>query len=320
MLRALPVQSHPDLLVGWERADDAGVVRLREDLALIQTVDFFTPIVNDPRDFGRIAAANALSDVYAMGGRPLTAMNLVCFPKDRLPKEVLREILLGGMEVIHEAGALLVGGHSVDDPELKYGLSVTGLVHPEKLVTNGGARPGDLLVLTKPLGTGILATAIKARMLSEEAQREAISWMRTLNKDASEAMEEIGVNACTDITGFGLLGHALEMARASNVGLRIWASKVPILKEALRMAMQGLVPAGTFANRNFCERSLKVEGEIPPHLLDCLADAQTSGGLLIAVPSRSHHLLREALAKKGVFQAWIGEVVAEDPGSITIAP
>lgn len=319
MLRALPVQNHPDLLVGWEKADDAGVVRLREDLALIQTVDFFTPIVNDPRDFGKIAAANALSDVYAMGGKPFTAMNLLCFPKDRLSKEVMKEILLGGMEVIHEAGAILVGGHSVDDPELKYGLSVTGLIHPGKLVTNAGAKPGDLLVLTKPLGTGILATAIKARMLSPEAEREAISWMGKLNKDASEAMQEVGVNGCTDITGFGLLGHALEMARASQVELRIWVSKVPILEEASKMAMQGLVPAGTFANRNYCEKSIRLEGEIPPHILDCLADAQTSGGLLIAVPRKSKRLLEEALARKGVFQAWIGEVVAEGQGSITLA-
>jgi selenide,water dikinase len=306
--------------VGWEKADDAGVVRLRDDLALIQTVDFFTPIVNDPRDFGRIAAANALSDVYAMGGRPLTAMNLVCFPKKRLPKEVLKEILLGGMEVIHKAQALLVGGHSVDDPELKYGLSVTGLVHPDKVVTNGGARPGDRLVLTKPLGTGILATAIKARMAPEDVEREAISWMTTLNREASEAMQEVGASGCTDITGFGLLGHALEMARASRVELTIRASRVPILRAALEMASQGLVPEGTFANRAYCEKSLRVEGVISPFLLDCLADAQTSGGLLISVPEASSLALDKAMERLGVFRAWIGEVTAEGQGSIRLLP
>jgi len=314
------VQASPDLLVGWEKADDAGVVRIREDLALIQTVDFFTPIVNDPRDFGRIAAANALSDVYAMGGRPLTAMNLVCFPKKGLPKEVLKEILLGGMEVIHKAEALLVGGHSVDDPELKYGLSVTGLVHPDKVVTNGGARPGDRLVLTKPLGTGILATAIKARMASEEAEREAVHWMTTLNREASEAMQEAGVNACTDITGFGLLGHALEMARASKVELTIKASKVPILKAALETASQGLVPEGTFANRAYCEKSMRLEGVISPFLLDCLADAQTSGGLLISVPQAVWAALDTAMEKRGIFHAWIGEVTGESEGSIRLLP
>lgn len=320
ILKDLPVQAHPDLMVGWEKADDAGVVRLREDLALIQTVDFFTPIVNDPRDFGRIAAANALSDVYAMGGRPLTAMNLVCFPRERLPKEVLKEMLLGGMELIHASGALLVGGHSVDDPELKYGLSVTGVVHPEKVVTNGGALPGDKLVLTKPLGTGILATAIKARMLPKEAEREAVSWMVTLNKDASEAMQEVGVHASTDITGFGLLGHALELARASKVRLLIHASRVPIIEAALEMAKQGLVPAGTFANRRFCERSVELQGNISPFLLDCLADAQTSGGLLISVSAQAAPSLEQALRRRGVFQAWIGEVVEDQQGTIKLLP
>ncbi len=314
----MPVQSSADLLVGWEKADDAGVVRIREDLALIQTVDFFTPIVNDPRDFGRISAANALSDVYAMGGRPITAMNLVCFPRDRLPKDVLKEILLGGMEVIHEAGALLVGGHSVDDPELKYGLSVTGVVDPRRVVTNGGAKPGDQLVLTKPLGTGILATAIKARMVSEAAEKEAIFWMSTLNRKASEAMQEVGVNACTDITGFGLLGHALEMARASQVELIITVSQVPILESALMLAKQGLVPGGTFANRSYCEKSLSQEGEISPFVLDCLADAQTSGGLLIAVPEASREDLDKAMETRGVFHAWIGQVGSPSEGSIRL--
>lgn len=320
ILKELPIQNHPDLLVGWEKADDAGVVRLTEEIALIQTVDFFTPIVNDPMDFGRIAATNSLSDIYAMGGRPLTAMNLVCFPKGQMPKEVLRDILLGGMEVIHRAGAFLVGGHSVDDPELKYGLSVTGIVHPDRVITNSGARPGDLLVLTKPLGTGILATAIKARMAPAEVERRVIGWMTTLNKEASEAMQEAEVDACTDITGFGLLGHALEMARASGVELVIRASQVPIMDSALEMAKMGLVPGGTFANKSYCERSVKIKGDISPYVLDCLADAQTSGGLLIAVPATSQEALERGLKKRGVFHAWIGEVTGEGEGLITLVP
>jgi selenide,water dikinase len=319
-LRDLPVEVHPDLLVGRETSDDAGVVRVREDLALIQTVDFFTPIVNEPRDFGRIAAANALSDVYAMGGKPLTAMNVVCFPQDRLPLEVLKEILLGGIEVVHEAGALLVGGHSVDDPELKYGLSVTGTVHPDRVITNRGARPGDLLILTKPLGTGILATAIKGRMLHREAREEAVQWMTALNREAAEAMQEVGVHACTDITGFGLLGHALEMAQASGVALEIHASRVPILESALEMARLGMIPAGTFANRRFCERSIQVSPEVDDLLLDCLADAQTSGGLLISVPEGHAKALHKALEARGVPHPEVGRVVDAPAGTLRVLP
>ena len=307
-------------MVGWETSDDAGVIRVREDLALIQTVDFFTPMVNDPKDFGRIAAANALSDVYAMGGRPLTAMNLVCFPRDHLPKEVLREILQGGLEKVHEAGALLVGGHSVDDPELKYGLSVTGLVHPDRVITNAGARPGDRLILTKPLGTGILATAIKARMLSPEAEREAVHWMSALNLDAAEVMQEVGAHACTDITGFGLLGHALEMAVASQVEIHLVVSRVPILPDALDMARMGMIPAATFANRNFCARSMSVEEGVDPVILDCLADAQTSGGLLMAVPPDRIEALHHGLEQRGVPQWEIGQVMGPAEDRIRVLP
>lgn len=293
---------------------------MREDLALIQTVDFFTPIVNDPADFGRVAAANSFSDVYAMGGRPLTAMNLVCFPKEGIPLEVLKEILRGGLEVIHQAGALLVGGHSVDDPELKYGLSVTGIIHPNDIVTNGGACPGDRLILTKPLGTGILATAMKARILPAEAQQEFIHLMTTLNREASEAMVEVGVNACTDVTGFGLLGHALEMAVASQVELEIWTSRVPILPSALEMARRGMIPGGTFANRNFCQSSISVEGDIDPVVLDCLADAQTSGGLLISVPEERVEALHQTLESRGVPHPEIGRVKDTSQGRIRLLP
>ncbi len=302
---------HPDLLVGKETSDDAGVVRLRKDLALIQTLDFFTPIVNDPKDFGKIAAANSLSDVYAMGGSPFTAMNIVCFPKDDLDKEVLKQILLGGLEVIHEAGALLVGGHSVDDPEIKYGLSVTGTIHPDKIITNAGAIPGDKLFLTKPLGTGVLATAIKGSLISKEAEQEAIKWMVQLNKDAAEAMQEAGVHACTDISGFGLLGHALEMASASRVSMVVYASKIPVIDSVFELAQMGMIPAGSFENRNFCASRVTVIEGVNKILVDIMADAQTSGGLLIAVPREKVDALIQKFEAKGVFFAEIGYVAEE---------
>ena len=264
-MQALPIQSHPDLLVGMETADDAGVYRLTSEIALIQTVDFFTPVVNDPYTFGQIAAANALSDVYAMGGRPLTALNIVCYPVKTVPKEVLQAILAGGLDKIHEAGALLVGGHSVDDTELKYGLAVTGLVHPEKVLTNGGARVGDRLILTKPLGTGVIATAMKGRLASPEAEAEAIRVMTTLNRLPAACLEIPTVHAVTDITGFGLLGHALEMATASHVEITFFAHQVPVLAAAREYAALGLVPGGSFANRRFCEKHLQVAtGHRPP--------------------------------------------------------
>jgi len=315
------VIGHPDLLVGRETSDDAGVFRIRQDLALIQTVDFFTPMVNDPGDFGRIAAANALSDVYAMGGVPLTAMNIVCFPKDDQPREVLKEILLGGLEVIRESGAVLVGGHSVDDPEIKYGLSVTGTVHPDKVITNGGCRPGDLLILTKPLGTGILTTAIKGKFLPPGAEQEAIRWMRMLNREAAEVMQETGCHACTDITGFGLLGHALEMAVASGVTIELAAGRVPVLPAVLDMARMGMVPAGSFANRKFCAKAVRVDGRVDPILVDILADAQTSGGLLIAVAEDKADRLRHGLTDRGILGATVGRVTtADEQGTLRIVP
>lgn len=284
------------------------MVRVREDLALIQTLDFFTPIVDDPRTFGRIAATNSLSDVYAMGGVPLTAMNIVCFPKKDLPLDVLREVLLGGHEIIEEAGALLVGGHSVEDPELKYGLSVTGTVDPSRVVTNDGARPGDRLILTKPLGTGVLATAIKGGMAPPGAEAEAVRWMTTLNKDAAEAMQEVGVNACTDITGFGLLGHGLEMARGSGVTIELDTSTIPIIEGVKELALMGMIPGGSFANKSYCERSVVVDDAVAPLVIDLLADAQTSGGLLIAVAEQRADALHEALEGRQVPHPEIGLV------------
>lgn len=302
-----------------ETADDAGVYRLTEEIALIQTVDFFTPIVNDPYTFGQIAAANSLSDVYAMGGRPLTALNIVCFPSKTVPKEVLRAILAGGLDKIHEAGALLVGGHSVDDTELKYGLAVTGVVHPQRVLANAGARPGDRLILTKPLGTGIIATAMKGRAASPEAETQAVAVMTALNRTAAECLEGFAVHAVTDITGFGLLGHSLEMATGSGVELTLSTSRVPVLPAAREYAAMGLVPAGTFANRNFCEKSLKVAPGLDAVTLDLLADAQTNGGLLIAVMAEQAADLLACLHDRGVVAATlIGEVTAAGPGTIRL--
>jgi selenide, water dikinase len=319
ILNGLAFRKDPNLLVGIETSDDAGVYRLTPDIALIQTVDFFTPIVNDPYDFGRVAAANSLSDVYAMGGKPLTAMNIVCFPIREMDKMILRSILEGGLEIIHRAGAIMVGGHSIEDPELKYGLSVTGIVHPERFLTNAGSRPGDLLVLTKPLGTGILATALKGRMLDEPTARKITEIMADLNKDAAEVMEDVGVNACTDITGFGLLGHALEMAKASNVGMRIYADKVPVIPEALTSASVGMVPVGSHLNQKFCAQHLDISSSINRLLVDIFADAQTSGGLLISVPGpKCNELVEKLQDRKTPSANIIGEVLTEPAKVIQI--
>jgi selenide,water dikinase len=315
----LPAETDLNVIVGRDTNDDAGVYRLTEDLALVQTLDFFTPIVNDPYDFGRIAAANALSDVYAMGGRPITAMNIVCFPVQRMDKEILREILRGGMEKVHEAGAALVGGHSVDDVELKYGLSITGVVSPKRVLTNAGAQPGDLLILTKPLGTGILATAVKAGLASPQAQKRAIEVMATLNKTAAEVMMAYPVHACTDITGFGLLGHGLEMALASKVTLSIDSQKIPLLPEVFDHTGMGLVPAGSYANLSFCSHQVHQSESVDPILLDIIADAQTSGGLLIAVLKEHAQSLLNDLKAHGVEDAaLIGEALDRSEGVIAL--
>jgi len=296
------------------------VYKISDEVALIQTIDFFTPIVDDPYWFGQIAAANAFSDVYAMGGRPLTAMNVVCFPVKEMPISVLQEILRGGLDKIKEAGAVLVGGHSVEDPELKYGLSVTGIVHPDRVIKNQGARPGDRLILTKPLGTGIINTAIKAGLAEEETVKKVTRTMATLNRDASEAMQEVGVNACTDVTGFGLLGHACEMIEGTEVGMVIYASKVPYFPEAEEFANMGLVPGGTHRNKEFRGRMVDISRGISPPVVDILFDAQTSGGLLISVPEeRAEELLRN-LKQRGVEAALIGEVTSEHPGRIEVKP
>ena len=314
----MPLESHPDLLVGLGTADDAGVFRLTGEIALIQTLDFFTPIVNDPYLFGRIAAVNALSDVYAMGGRPLTAMNICCFPVKDLPVETFREILRGGMDAVHEAGAVLAGGHSVEDSELKYGLSVTGVVHPDKVVTNAGLKAGQALVLTKPLGTGIIATALKAGLASPRAVEQAVAVMTALNAPAAEVMAACAVSGATDITGFGLLGHALELAQASGVGIVFQAEAVPIIPEASDMAAMGLVPLGSHANKEFCAHMVRTQGPAQEILMDLMADAQTSGGMLMGLdPERVDEALA-LLAQRGVRGSVIGRAVKEDPGTITV--
>ena len=302
-----------------ETHDDAGVFRLGPDLALIQTVDFFTPIVDDPFDFGAIAAANAFSDVYAMGGKPRTALNLVGWPQGELPWDVLGEILKGAHEVVHEAGAVLAGGHSVKAPELFFGLSVTGTVHPDRVVTNSGARPGDVLFLTKPIGTGILTTALKKGNLSREALALVTATMRRLNSAAAEAMVEIGVSAGTDVTGFGLLGHLLEMAKGSRVVVDLDAWRVPILPEAMDHARAGDKPGGLGANRLYASPSVEGAAAIDPPLLDLLYDPQTSGGLLISVPEERADRLQVAIASRGVSEAArIGRIVGPGKGTIRL--
>jgi selenide,water dikinase len=318
-LRDLPIPNDPKVLVGLQTSDDAGVYQLTDELALVQTVDFFTPIVDDPFTFGQIAAANALSDVYAMGGRPLTAMNLVAFPVKTLPPSVLREILLGGLSKTNEAGVALVGGHTVEDSEIKYGLSVTGLVHPRKMLTNAGALPGDELVLTKPLGTGVISTALKGDMASEKAVREMIGQMVSLNRKAAERMLSLGSHGCTDITGFGFIGHALEMATASRVGMEIDSGSIPLLTDAEAYAKLGLIPGGAYSNRDYFSCKVDIRSDLSPVLQDLLYDPQTSGGLLISLPPSQAAVLVETLRREDAIDARIvGRIVPEPKGRILL--
>lgn len=288
-------------------------------MALVQTVDFFTPIVDDPFTFGQIAVANALSDVYAMGGTPLTGMNLVAFPIKTLPPSILKEILLGGLSKMKEADVALVGGHSIEDPEIKYGLAVTGLIHPKKILTNARAKVGDKLVLTKALGTGIIATALKGKMASEEAVRKIVESMVTLNRTASEWMKKFGAHACTDITGFSFIGHALEMAAASQVGMVIQSEAIPIFLEAMEYAKLGLVPGGAYSNRQFFSCKVEVHSNVPDLLVDILYDPQTSGGLLISLPPNEAEKLVAVLKNEGHLHSCIvGKVVEEAPGKVEL--
>ncbi len=305
--------------MGLGTADDAGVYRISDDLALIQTVDFFTPIVDDPYDFGRIAAANALSDVYAMGGVPKTAMNLVAFPLGSMDIKILQSILAGGISILRESGTVLLGGHSVEDDELKYGLSVTGFVHPDRILANQGLRPGDRLILTKPLGTGVMNTAVKAGLASKKQIQDITQLMAALNRDAADVMTRFPVSACTDITGFGLLGHLAEMVAGTRAGVILYSDHVPLIPGALEFAGMGLVPGGAFRNRKFREAMVTLDSRITPALRDLLFDPQTSGGLLMGCPEDQADALLAALHEQGVAKAAvIGEVLDQHPGTIEI--
>jgi selenide,water dikinase len=302
-----------NVLVGLERADDAGVYRVSDDLALIQTVDFFTPVVDDPYWFGQIAAANALSDVYAMGGVPKTAMNLVAFPAREMEMSVLKRIIQGGIDKLKEAGVVLIGGHSIEDRELKYGLSVTGFIHPSRVLTKKNLRTGDRLVLTKALGTGIINTALKGGVAPAGLVERVSRQMAELNRAAAEVMAGFDVAACTDITGFGLLGHAAEMVCGSGKSIRFQAADVPVIPEALEYAAMGLIPAGAHRNREFRAPMLIFSDNVPLARQDVLVDPQTSGGLLISVKAQQSEDLVSALKQAGVDAATrIGEVI-DDP-------
>jgi len=317
-IRCLPCQNNPDLIVGLDRADDAGVYKLNSELAIVQTVDYITAIVDDPYTFGMIAAANSLSDIYAMGSKPVTAMNIIAFPSDTMDMSVMTQVLSGSLAKLNEAGVTLVGGHSVKDSELKYGLSITGVVHPDKVITKSTARAGDRLILTKPLGAGILTTALKAGMLSEETKARLNEQMVRLNNKAAAAMIDTEVNACTDITGFGLLGHACEMADNSKVAIEIFVGKVPIIPETLEFARMGLVPEGMYANQEFRVDMVK-DGETDEDLLSVLYDPQTSGGLFISVPAEKAEALLASIRRGGDGEAAIvGQVVDKPEGQIIL--
>ncbi len=315
----MPFISDPNLIVGMEGAEDAGVYKLTEELAIVQTLDFFTPIVDDPYLFGQIAVANSLSDVYAKGGKPLTAMNIVCFPVKTMDMTVLREILAGGLDKMREAGVLLVGGHSVEDKELKYGLSVTGTIHPARVIRNKGCRVGDKLILTKALGVGIINTALKGDMVDPAAVAGALAGMAALNDKASELMQRTVVNACTDVTGFGLLGHLCEMIEDTEAGVTITAEAVPCFPEAKELAELGMVPGGMYRNRDFRKHMVEIDKGVPPNMADILFDPQTSGGLLISLPpDNASELLRLIHAAGIAAAAVIGEVVKEPKGKIIV--
>jgi selenide,water dikinase len=300
----------PNLLVGSSTSDDAAVYRLNDDIAIVQTVDYFTPVVDDPYTFGQIAAANALSDIYAMGAKPLLVLNIIGFPIKLLPLDVMVEILKGGADKVREAGAIVAGGHTIEDNEPKYGLAVTGLVHPAHVIKNAGALPGDVLILTKPLGTGIINTAVKGKLADEPTCRAAVEVMTTLNDRAAKVMSGLGVSACTDITGFGLLGHLHEMLAASGVGGRIYLKEVPVLEQVRPLAEMGLIPAGAYRNLEYLEEWLCWDEDIDDTDRLILADPQTSGGLLMAVSAGRAGEAVRILRAEGVNGVKIGEIIA----------
>jgi cysteine desulfurase len=321
VLRNLPPVVDPNVIVGTSTADDAAVYRLKDGAAIVQTVDFFTPVVDDPYDFGAIAATNSLSDIYAMGGKPLFALSVVGFPEKRLPLKVLEEILRGAHDKAKEAGIGIIGGHTVEDNEPKFGLVVTGIIDPDDVLTNDKAQPGDAIILTKPIGLGIITTAIKRGLASSELAKKAIKIMSTLNRDAAQVMLKVGVHACTDVTGFGLLGHLKEMTQASKVDAVIYASKAPVIKEAWDLAAAGAVPGGTLSNMDFVSDTVEWDESISQTNRLILCDAQTSGGLIIVVSANKKDQLLKSLQKGGVMNAaHIGDFTKAGEGKIVVKP
>jgi selenide,water dikinase len=302
--------------VGFDSNDDAAVYKINEDTAMIQTVDFFPPMVDDPYSFGQIAAANALSDVYAMGGKPVLAMNLLTFP-NCLPLSVVEGILQGGASKVLEAGAVIAGGHSIEDKEPKYGLCVTGLVNPRKVLTNNGIKEGDILIITKALGTGIITTAAKAELLTPEENKTAITLMATLNKAAAEAAQDFNIHGCTDITGFGLIGHVAEMTDGNHT-IELWGNKIPVLPKAMELARMGIIPAGAYRNMDYTKNKVQTLGTLPQERLDVLYDPQTSGGLLLSVPEEEGEQLVQRLKDSGLTGAAIGCVVPKGEKEVII--
>jgi cysteine desulfurase len=319
VLRKMPRPADVNIIVGTDTSDDAAVYRVNESTAIVQTVDFFTPVVDDPFQFGAVAAANSLSDIYAMGGRPLFALNIVGFPSNRLPMSVLEDILKGAQSVAEEAGISIIGGHTVDDTEPKYGLAVTGVIDPKSIITNRNAQPGDVLILTKPIGTGILSTALKRGLLDEDQRNLLFNTMVALNKTAAEAMQSAKANACTDITGFGLLGHLLEMMNGSGTSAVIKVGEVPLLPDAMELAVSGVVPGGTNDNMNYTAPYVLYDDQVSPVKRLLLNDAQTSGGLLISVPAENSDALLNMLKRNDVTSATvIGKVNSEGEKRITV--
>jgi len=317
----LPEYPNERVLVGPKTFADAGIYKISDDMATVSTLDFFTPVVNNPYDYGQIAAANALSDVYAMGGKPLTAMNILCYPIKSLDRDIVVEILKGSAEKVNEAGAVVVGGHTLQDSEVKYGLSVTGIIHPGRIVTNAGARAGDELVLTKPLGTGLIISAIKADKVLEEHINLATRSMVLLNKTASEAMLEAGVSACTDITGFGLMGHAYELAEASKVTLSFFAGRIPVFDGCERYVKMGLMPGVSKLSKKYLKNAIRINPKVREELVDVLFDAQTSGGLLISIPKGKAEILCTKLKeKRALTYDVVGEVRERGDVSIVVMP
>lgn len=318
MLSTLPKNSDPRLIVGFDTADDAAVYKINDDTAIIQTVDFFPPMVDDPYTFGQVAAANALSDIYAMGGEPKLALNLFCFPSKKLPEEAIKAILAGGADKVLEAGAILCGGHTIEDPEPKYGLAVTGFVNPGRVLSNASAREGDLLILTKPVGSGILTTAAKAQLLFGEQEKQLIATMTALNAKAQRSMMKFDINSCTDITGFGLMGHVREMAEGSGLTAEITADAVPVLDGALSFANMGIIPAGAYRNREFIGEKVSIREGVDRAVADILFDPQTSGGLLISLPEKQAYALLEYIRSHTPAAAIIGRMKAKGRYAIEV--